>query len=569
MKLSDYVAQFLARHVQHVYCVSGSASLHLIHSIAETPGIDYVCPQHEQAGAFAADAYARFRGGIGCVVTTSGPGATNLATGIAAAFQDSIPVLYITGQVPTARLKGTTGVRALGFQETEIVKIVEPITKHAVMVSDPRRIRVELERALHFATSGRPGPVLLDIPDDVQRADIEPSELPPYLPPVERAVGFNVARPLRALLEAERPVIVLGAGVHAARAEAAARDLVEALGAPVALTWGGLDLLPHDHPLNVGGFGTHGTRAANLAVQNADFVLAIGARLDTKATGAPAASFARGARRFAVDVDPAELGKFASLGLEVAGIQADAGAFIRALDGAAPALQYAAWRSCIAEWKRLYPAVPAGAAEAVDVDPYHLVRRLGAAMRADDVLVADTGYTVCWLAQAFPFRGQRFLHAFGFTPMGWGLPGAIGAVQAGAPRAVLVTGDGSFQMSAAELATIARHRLPVKIVLLNNGGHGMCRQTQRRWLGGKYFSTSVEGGLGFPDFVKLAKAHGIPAAVIGLRGEIDFALRQLFATDGPGLLEVAIPAEAELAHQVPFGKALDEAEPVIAVAEAA
>ena len=298
MKLSDYVASFLAAQgIRHVFAIAGGASLHLMHSIAKTPGISYVCPQHEQAGAMAADAYSRVTGNLGAAVATSGPGATNMITGACCAYYDSVPVIYITGQVSTFRLKRDTGVRQMGFQETDVVAMYRPITKYAVMVEDPQRIRYELEKACSLARSGRPGPVLVDLPDDIQRREIDPDTLPAFTPAPEKTFASPTADQLEHCLDllkkAHRPVVVLGWGVRLSKAEAEAREMIEALGFPVVLTWAVLDMLPSAHPLNVGPFGTHGTRYGNFTVQNADLLMAIGARLDTERLAATPHSLAK------------------------------------------------------------------------------------------------------------------------------------------------------------------------------------------------------------------------------------------------------------------------------------
>lgn len=573
MKLSNVVAQFLAEEgIRHAFVVSGGASLHLIHSIAETPGVSYVCPQHEQAGAMAADAYARVTGGMGCAVATSGPGATNLITGICSAYYDSVPVLFLTGNVATFRAKGDTGVRQVGFQETEMAEMCRSITKYSVLVNDPYRIGYELKKATTIARSGRPGPVLVDIPDDLQRMDIDPAKLVEYVPAPDHArevPSDAVAACVAALRDARRPVLVFGWGVHLAGAAAEARELAKTLGIPVALTWAALDLLPFADPLNVGGFGTHGIRAANFTVQNADLVLSVGSRLDTKATGSPASSFAREAKVIMVDVDAAEISKFKRFGRHIdVGITVDARAFLRALTEAVKVEQFrdhAPWRGRVAEWKARYPAIDPGYARQRDVNPYWFVKQLADVLTDDEVIVSDTGCALAWMMQGFRFRGhQRFFHAFNNTPMGYGLPAAVGACFARpGRRTILVTGDGSLQMSIYELATIVRHRLPVKILMFNNQGHGMVRQTQDQWLGSHYYATSVEGGLAAPDFVAVARAHGIAAATLTLNADIPKKLAAALAGDGPAFLNVEVDPKSRVQPQVKFGRPNEDGEPLL------
>jgi len=574
MKLSDIVAEFLAgQGIAHVFAVSGGASLHLIHSIAQTPGTSFVCPQHEQAGAMAADAYSRISGRMGCALATSGPGATNLITGICCAYYDSVPVLYLTGQVATFRSKGDTGVRQIGFQETDTVEICRTITKYAVLLKDPYRIRYELQKAIAIAKTGRPGPVLVDIPDDLQRMDIDPARLAEYEVPLATAEHAIDPRVLEACVDAlraaRRPVLVYGWGVHLARAEAEARELARLLGVPAALTWAALDVFPHDDPLTIGGFGTHGVRYANFAVQNADLIVSVGSRLDTKATGSPPSTFARGAKLIMLDIDPAETGKFGRLERKVdLAINADVGTFLRAMVARARAERfpdYGDWIARIAQWKARYPAcLPSYAAER-EVNPYWLVKQLSGQLGEDEIIFSDTGCALAWMMQSFEFkRGQRFIHAFNNTPMGYGLPGAIGASFARpGQRVVLITGDGSLQMSLYELATVIRHRLPIKILMLNNHGHGMVRQTQEMWLGAHYYATSVEGGLAFPDFVKVVGAYGFRTDSLALNADLPRKLAETLGADGPAFLNIEIDDRHRVVPQVKFGRPNEDADPLL------
>ena len=574
MKLTDVVARFLAdQGIRHVFAISGGASLHLIHSIAETKGTGFVCPQHEQAGAMAADGYARVTGGLGCAVATSGPGATNLITGICSSYYDSVPVLYLTGQVATFRAKGTTGVRQIGFQETDTVDICRSITKYAVLVQDPYKIRYELQRAVAIAKAGRPGPVLVDIPDDLQRMDIDPAKLVDYQPEPAAAEQDFPEQPalecLEAIRSARRPVLVYGWGIHLANAEVEARELARVLSVPVALTWAALDILPHADPLAIGGFGTHGVRHANFAVQNADLVLSVGSRLDSKATGSPPSTFAREAKIIMVDVDPAETGKFDRLERKIdVPINADARAFLRTMIRLARQRQnpgYQDWVEQVAHWKAQYPVCLPEFAKEKDVNPYWLVKQLAGILREDEIIFSDTGCALAWMMQGFEFKhGQRFFHAFNNTPMGYGLPGAVGASFARpGRRIVLVTGDGSLQMSIYELATVIRHKLPIKILMFNNNGHAMVRQTQDMWLDGHHYATSVEGGLAFPDFVAVAQAYGFPTETLSLNSGIGTALSKVLDADGPAFLNIVTHPDHRVVPQVKFGRPNEDADPLL------
>lgn len=577
MKLSDYVADFLRQHgIQHVFAIAGGASLHLIDSIARTPGIRYVCPQHEQAGAMAADAYARVTGRLGAAISTSGPGATNMATGVCCAYYDSVPVLYITGQVATFRSKADTGVRQLGFQETDVVAMFRPITKYAATVTDAGAIRYELEKACYLATTGRPGPVLIDIPDDVQRRQVDPARLAsfqpsatPSVPSLEREVDECV----RLLAAAARPVLIVGWGVKVARAEREALELIDRLGIPVLPTWATMDMVPSNHPLLVGAFGTHGTRYGNFAVQNADLVISIGSRLDTHGIGSPAAHFAREGRKVVVDVDAAELAKFARLGMQVdVLVESDAGTFIRGLLNRVREVKLPAadeWFAIICDWKRRYPiCAPRYYAEGA-VNPYVFVKALANESHDGDVFFVDTGCALAWMLQGFDFKpGQRLYHAFNNTPMGYALPASVGASLALGGRPVTcVTGDGSLQVNIQELATVRRHNLPIKIILVNNHGYSMIQQTQDQWLGSRYEASTVEGGLAFPDFCRVAEAYGYPTVTISTNRQLPQALREAINCEGPVFCNVEIAQWHRVVPQVKFGWPIEDAEPLLDRAE--
>lgn len=375
---------------------------------------------------------------------------------------------------------------------------------------------------------------------------------------------------MRALQLAQRPVLIFGAGVELAGTGELARELAKITGIPVAPTWGARAAFPNDSGiLCVGGFGTHGTRAANFAVQNADCILSVGSRLDSKATGTPREYFARGADIFMVDIDPYEIAKFGGkLGRSFRGVQADAGLFLR--DAVSLVQERWAtgtiieWRKRCVAWMARYPAVPSAYHDELSVNPYVVVDHLSDACRAGDIIITDTGLSLAWMMQAFRFkRGQTFIHALNQTPMGYGLPAAIGAAMACPGRRVVhVTGDGGFMLNIQELPLVAKHGLPIKIVLFNNRGHAMCRQTQEQWLGGKYFSTSVDGGLAMPDFYEVVASFGVGVSpTLTLNEEVRGALGMLFFDEHPRMLEVVVDSGHRLIPQVQYGKPNEDGNP--------
>jgi acetolactate synthase-1/2/3 large subunit len=574
MKLSDYVAEFLVKQgIKHVFVITGGASAHLIDSIARTRGIEYICPQHEQAGAMAADAYARVTGGIGAAIATSGPGATNMLTGVCCSFYDSIPVLYITGQVSTFRCKGDSGIRQLGFQETDVVEIFKPITKYAVKIEDCKKIRYELEKAVFIARSGRPGPVLIDIPDNLQRAEVKSELLKPFVPPNLNYHPYSLEakteKCLKLIRKAKRPVIVLGWGVYLSGAQREALRFVEKTRFPVAPTWAMRYLLPSTHPQLIGPFGTHGTRYGNFAIQNADLIISIGARLDTREAGSPHTTFARGAKKIIVDIDGCELKKFEKLGMKVdLRINSDAKVFLRGLNkkitkGKFPDIS--AWQKKINEWKQSFPICRKEYFRDKDVNPYVFIKILSQEASVGDIIFADTGCSLAWLLQAFEFKKkQKLFSAFNNTPMGYAFPASIGASLAISGKPVIcVTGDGGLQMNIQELATAVRHNLPVKIFLFNNHGYGMIRQTQDQWFGSRYEASSVKSGLAFPDFIKVAKAYGYKTVDISRARDIRNGIRQTLRAVGPVLCNIEIRPEHNVTPIVKFGRGIEDSEPLL------
>lgn len=541
MKVAHLIAKFLAESgIRRVYTVSGGGDLHMIDAICRRDDIRIICPQNEQGASFAADAEARIVG-LGCAMATSGPGATNMVTGIATSYYDSVPVIYITGNQTRARLGTGLGVRQFGFQSMPFVELCKTITKYSVIVMEERDILYELEKALWLAKEDRPGPVVVDVPDDIQRADVDPEALRRFTA-VERAVSKPIAN---RRFSAARPVIALGWGVHLSGAREAAREMVTRLGVPCVTTWGAADIMA-GHPLHVGTWGTHGVRAANFAVQKADLVIAIGTRLDTKATGSPASSFAPKAALVMVDVDVAELAKMRTIGRPCVTVQCDA---LEYMSGLQIRGEFDWWRAKIEGWKRDYPAI---LPEYGPESPYRIMEELGRYLTADDVVVSDTGCPLAWAMQTLPFKG-RFIHAFNQTPMGYGLPAAIGAAGAHPGRVVLLTGDGGLSENITEFATIRKHAMNIKTILFNNRGHAMCRQTQKQWLGGVYHGTSAKD-VATPDFRAVARAYGI---------DLWANFRGLFLRPGPGFMEIMVDEEQGVVPQVRFGKSIEDADPAL------
>ena len=575
MKLSDYVAQFLVEQgVKHVFGITGGAIVHTFDSIAKNKEISYICPQHEQAAAMAADAYSRITGNLGVALATSGPGASNLVTGVGCAHFDSIPTLFITGQVATFRLKRENAVRQLGFQEIETVNMFKPVTKYAVLVDDPKRIRYELEKAVYLAKSGRPGSVLVDVPDDVQRAEIEPAELESFISSPEivdtEKLKKQIDESINLISEAKRPVVILGAGVKLGKAQEKAKQFVEKLNFPAALTWATLDMFPKNYVLNAGGFGIASPRFGNFAVQNSDLIIALGARLDTHKTGSPFSSFAREAKKIVLDIDESELQILQQYGMNLdISINADVNDFFNIINEKIDEIKtqdVSEWIDRIKSWKKRYPVCSPQYYEQTDgVNSYVLMDALSKESSEGDIVITDAGGTVAQTMQGYGIRKkQTLITAFAYSPMGYSLPASVGASFASKNQNVIcVIGDGGIQMNIQELATIAKHNLPIKIFVINNSGYGMIRQTQDDWLVSRYEASCTEKGISIPDFIKIAEAYGLEAAEIVNHREINQKIKSVLETEGPVLCDVRVSEKQRTVPMLKYGRPIEDANPLL------
>lgn len=571
MKLSDYVIDFLAaRGVTHFFGISGGAAVHLFDSVDKHPTAKYVCPQHEQSAASAADGYARATGRIGAAITTSGPGATNLLTGVCCSYYDSVPVFMITGQVATFRLKGDRAVRQVGFQETDVVSIYETVTKYVAQVREAKDIRFHMEKAYFLALEGRPGPVLIDLPDDLQRIEIEPDLLEGFVPPVTKGESLapDIASLMSLLAKAERPVLVLGGGLNTPPvSRLKLLDFVGALGAPVLLTWAGLDMLPDGHPLRAGTFGVYGPRSGNFTIQNADLILTLGTRLSQNVTGGMLDAFAREATIVMVDVDPAEMSKFDGRGIDVdLRITSRAEAFLdgmltqRAALLARASQADPAWLEKVRHWQEIFPLTGVAPGEPLGpcVDAYRFVRALSECLSENEIVVLDTGGTLTWASNGLrPKSGQNVFSAWNNTPMGYALPAAIGAAFSQRPVSC-ITGDGGLMLALGELATVIHHHLPIRVVVFNNHGHGIQKQTIETWLSGRYAGVHPESGLAFPDLTKVAEAMGFEVITISDESLMRQQLQQAYASPGPIFLNVEIHPNQKLYPVVKYGSPLED-----------
>jgi acetolactate synthase-1/2/3 large subunit len=556
LRVSDWLMQAIAAAgIRHVFMIPGGGAMHLNDALARETRLRWVHCFHEQACGIAAEAWGRIAGQPGVAMVTTGPGATNIMTPLAAAWIESSPLLVVSGQVKRADMMKGAPLRQRGPQEVDAVSMVRSITKYAVTVEDPASIRLHFEKALHLATTGRRGPVWLEVPLDVQAAPVDPARLEGFVPEKQASPSPAHAREVAGLIaRAERPLLLAGHGVRIAGAAELVRQVAERFGMPVATTWLALDLLPYEHPLSAGRPGVVALRTPNFAVQNCDLLVTVGARLDNIVTAYAPQQFGRAAKRVVVDVDPNELAKH-RMETEFR-IAADASDFLAALLRYAPAAVPArrSWLERIAGWKATYG--PLAGRELPTTGPashYQLMDELSALLPENTVIATgSSGLGVEVFYTSFRNKpGQRVFLTSGMGAMGYGLPAAIGAcLAADSAPMVLVESDGSLMFNIQELATLRTLKLPIAIVLMNNSGYASIRNTQRNYFGGRYIATGPEAGVDLPDFVRVARSFGIEALAIEDVRELRDGLKRALARPRPILIDVRLMRDETLSPKV-------------------
>ncbi len=565
MRAVDAVMECLkAEGVDVVFGLPGGANLPTYDAFVDG-GLRHILVRHEAGGGHAAEGYAKATGRVGVAFATSGPGATNLITPICDAMMDSVPVVFITGQVRT-ELLGTDG-----FQEADTIGITMPIVKHSFMIQDPLEIPRAIHEAFFLARSGRPGPVLVDIPQDLSRADIpyEPVadvRLPGYQPTLE-GNQKQIRQAAKALAAAHRPVIYAGGGVVNANAGAELTEFATSDRFPVTCTLMGLGAFPAStrdgagewvrHPQWLGMLGMHGTRAANYAMDEADLICAVGARFDDRVTG-KLSEFAPNAKFIHIDVDPAEISKNIAAHIPIVGdakhVLAKLLVEYRALS--APGDRLNEWWERIEGWREKYPLAFEDSADN-EIKPQYMIQALHEATGGEAIVTSDVGQHQMWAAQYYDFPApRRWINSGGLGTMGFGLPAAMGAAVGCPDRTVCcIAGDGSVQMNAQELATCAQEKIPIKVFIMNNGYLGMVRQWQELFWDGRY--SHVETGE-YPDFVKLAEAYGATGMRLQDKTTLVQDMRRAIATDGPVVCDVKVTREENTYPMIPAGQAARE-----------
>lgn len=561
MKATDYIARYLSeKNVNAVFEMSGGMITHLLDSIHLLGKTQIVSTHHEQAAAFAAEGYGRMTGVPGVAMATSGPGATNLLTGIGSCHFDSTPAVFITGQVNIHEQKGERKIRQLGFQETDIVAMARPITKDAFMIRESEDIPAKLDHAFRTAVSGRPGPVLVDIPMNIQRGGI-PADIVSQNVASEKLTddsGF-IDQMMAGLNKAKKPLVLAGGGLRSGRCTDAFESFVNKLGIPVVHSLMAVDVLPFSHPLRMGMIGTYGNRWANIALHQSDFVIVLGSRLDVRQTGADTEAFSDGKTFFHVDCEPGEMNNRVS---GCTTLVAELPEFFRfAEKQAIDAVKCDDWIANIQASREEWPDI-GEQPDITGINPNTLMHALSDA--GDDVsaYVADVGQHQMWAAQSLKLKsGQRFLTSGGMGSMGFALPTALGVVM-GAPNqpCVVVAGDGGFQTNIQDLETIRRNSMPIKLVVVNNKCHGMVRQFQESYFEARYQSTMW--GYSAPDFEKVGTAYGIDSQTCSDPSQLDVAVAKMMADPNePALLQVMVDTYANAYPKVAFGRPIKDMEP--------
>ena len=544
IKISDYIIEFLlSKNINKTFGYIGGAIAHIYHSIDKYKEMEIINCIHEQGAGFAAEGYARITGKSGVAFATSGPGATNLITPIGSCYFDSVPTMFITGQVNTYEYKYDKPVRQIGFQETDIVSIIRPIVKYAVMVDKVEDIRYELEKAYYLSQEGRKGPVLVDIPMNIQRTEVDISSLKSFFDSNEyfelennKKEKNNVDEVINLLKESKRPIVLIGGGVRLSNANVELLNYVEKYSIPVVYSLMGKDAISEDYKYNLGLIGSYGNRYGNLALANSDLILVLGSRLDTRQTGTSLDTFAREAKIIQVDVDKNELGSKIKIDIE---INSDVKDFITTLNKYEINIDITEWLKKLKEYKNKFSST-VGFDNNLKI-PNYVVSIISKYLQDEDICV-DVGQHQMWTAQSLNIKAtQRVLFSGGMGAMGFALPASIGACIGSNKRTVVIAGDGGIQMNIQELEVINRRKLPIKIFVLNNKNLGMVRQFQELYFDKKYLGTIDDYSV--PNFVDIAKAYAIKARKIDNISKLEIELKDIFSSNEPELINIELPVE--------------------------
>jgi acetolactate synthase I/II/III large subunit len=576
MNLSDYVLSFLEKKkVKNVFTITGGAICFLMDAFSRNKNIKYTAVAHEQAGAMMADSYSRLGPNFSATMVTSGPGATNLLTGIACSWFDSIPSLHICGQVNKHELASykvsTKKVRQVGFQETDIIAMAKPITKFTYQLKNENEIRYVLEKAFHISQEGRPGPVLIDIPMNLQRKVIDPKKLKSFYvkkKSIKKQKLINqINKILSHLKKSKRPAIIIGGGIRISKTNKELLVFLKGMNVPLITTWSGVDAITHDHKNYIGNVGVYGSRAANFVIQNSDFVLSLGSRLDTRVTGGVPKNFARNAIIASIDIDKNELNKNRGLEIKIKvneSLKDFFNYFIKLSKN--KIIDKSEWVEKSILWKKKYPTVlDSDRKQKEYVNPYFFMERLSKHLKSDDIIIADDGAHLTWTIQALKvLKKQRLFSAFGNSPMGYAFPASIGAsIALNKKKIICIDGDGSIQINIQELQTMVSNQLPIKIIIMNNDGYGIIKQFQELYLGKRYEAVDSYNGVTNPNFSKIVRAYGVKYSEIKNNSNIDKVLKKTLKSNSAEFINIFVKPDQKITPKLTFGSPLEDLSPKI------
>lgn len=549
--VSDLIVRFFeSKGIDHIFLLSGGMMMNLLDSVSKSEKIKYICNHHEQACSIAAEAFSRVKNDVSVCYATSGPGATNTITGIAGAWLDSSPVIYITGQSRTSLTvmgSGIDDLRMLGNFEVNISEIVRPITKYSIFVEKAEDILFHLEKAYYLASSDRPGPVLLDIPLDIQGTTIDEDILEHFVVPERKSVSTDFSIILEKLQRSKQPLLIGGHGIRVANQVKLFREVINILSIPVVTTQLANDLLPYDDKLYVGKVGLRGDRAGNFAVQSADLIITMGASMHITTTGYEQNYFAPNATKIIIDIDDALLKK--NKNISQIQIKADIKSVLEFMKLNATNLHLSNWLENLNNWKLKFPIIKEPHKKrGNEINTYHLVHLLSKILKGEEIIITDAGSLYYIIGQAFlTKRNQRVIVSGALGAMGYALPASIGAAIAEPYKNIIcITGDGSMQLNVQELQTISHHSLNCKIILINNKGYASIRNSQASFTGGRLAGSSEDTGVTFPNWEKIADAYSIPFSKEKDYRNLESSLKAILSGTGPFFLEVVIPEEVEM-----------------------
>lgn len=558
MKASDYIVSFFEQQgVNVVFGYIGGMITHLVDSLGLNENVNYVQTYHEQTAAIAAEGYAIESGKLGVAICTSGPGVTNMMTGIADAYFGSIPVIFISGQVNTYEYKYDKPIRQQGFQEMEVVNVVKPITKYAVLLDKPEDIRYELEKAVYIATHGRKGPVVIDLPMNISRAEIDPEKLRRYEPEVESPSVIPINEIRRLIEGSKRPMILVGAGCNGENVDKILDKYLVKTNIPVVTSLMGRGIIDETYSHYVGMIGSYGNRCANMALAKADLLITLGSRMDTRQTGAMYQEFLKEGKIIHVDLDENEL-DFHRLENRLK-VHASVVDFLNALEKGSISYQdYSIWNAWIDKLKENYSQDKEVERFVENKAPYQLLQRLNEISKEGDVFTADVGQNQMWAAQTLKLKkGQCFVNSGGLAPMGFAMPAAIGIAFANPKKTIYcVTGDGGFHMAIQSILTIAQYNLNIKVVVINNAALGMITQFQHLYFCDRMYGTTKDGGFINPDLKTMAKAYGIRYSEYTSE-----SLDRFEVVDGPGMINYVVNGLTMVSPKLEYNKPIDKPSP--------